>query len=70
MWSGEKETEEAGLTGNGELASSDIENAEVLSEYFASVFMGGQASGVCQDYETLGEGVGSRFCPTLTVEQF
>ena len=46
------------------------EKAEVLRECFASVFTGGQASCVCQDYEPLGEGVGSGFCPTLTVEQF
>ena len=52
------------MKGNGELASSDIEKAEVLSECFASVFMGGQASRVCQDHEPLGEGVGSGFCPT------
>ena len=31
--------------------------------------MGGQASHVCQDHEPLGEGVGSGFCPTVTVEQ-
>ena len=31
--------------------------------------MGGQASHVCQDQEPLGEGVGSGFCPTVTVEQ-
>ena len=35
---------------NGELASSDTEKAEVLNEYFASVFTGGQASHVCQDH--------------------
>ena len=57
------------MKGNGELASSDIEKAEVLSECFASVFTGGQASHVCQDLEPLGEGVGSGFCPTVTVEQ-
>ena len=57
------------MKGNGELASSDIEKDEVLSECFASVFMGGQASHVCQDHEPLGEGVGSGFCPTVTVEQ-
>ena len=33
------------------------------------VFTGGQASCVCQDHEPLGEGVGSGFCPTVTVEQ-
>ena len=57
------------MKGNGELASSDIEKAEVLSECFASVFTGGQASGVFQDHEPLGEGVGTGFCPTVTVEQ-
>ena len=45
------------------------EKAEVLSECCASVFMGGQASHVCQDHEPLGECVGSGFCPTVTVEQ-
>ena len=49
------------MKGNGELASSDIEKAEVLDECFASVFAGGQASHVCQDHEPLGEGVGSVF---------
>ena len=57
------------MKGNGELASSDTEKAEVLNECFASVFTGGQASHVCQDHETSGEGVGSSFCPTITVEQ-
>ena len=57
------------MKGNGELASSDIEKAEVLSECFASVFMGGQASGICQDHDPLGEGVGSGFCSTVMVEQ-
>ena len=57
------------MKGNGELASSDIEKAEVLSECFASVFMGDQASHVCQDHEFLGEDVGSSFCPTVIVEQ-
>ena len=56
------------MKGNRELASPDIEKAEVRSECSASVFMGGQASGVCQDHEPLGEGVGSGFCPTVTVE--
>ena len=55
--------------GNRELASSDIEKAEVLNECFDSIFTGGQASQVCQDHEPLGEGVGSTFCPTVTVEQ-
>ena len=50
------------MKGNGELASSDIEEAEVLSECLASVFTGGQASCVCQDHEPIGEGVRSGFC--------
>ena len=57
------------IKGNGELASSDIEKAEILNECFASDFMGGQASRVCQDREPPGEVVGSGFCPTVTVEQ-
>ena len=57
------------MKGNGELASSDIEKAEVLNECFASVFTSGQAFHVCQDPEPLGEAVGSSFCPTVTVKQ-
>jgi len=57
------------MIGNGELASSDIEIAEILNECFASISTGGQASHVCQDHEPLGEGVRSRFHPTVTVEQ-
>ena len=57
------------MKGNGELASSDIEKTEVLSECFASVFTGGQTSRVCQDHEPLGEGVRRGFCPTVMVEQ-
>ena len=45
------------------------EKTEVLSECFISVFTGGQASRVYQDYEPLGEGVGSGFCSILMVEQ-
>ena len=55
------------MKSNGELASSDIEKAEVLNECCASVFMSGQAFHVCQDHEPLGEGSG--FCPTVMVEQ-
>ncbi|KFV09259.1 hypothetical protein N339_03103, partial [Pterocles gutturalis] len=53
----------------GELASSDMEKAEVLSKCFASVFTGGRASHVCQDPEPLGEGERSGIPPTVTVEQ-
>ena len=57
------------MKGDGELASSGIEEADVLNECFASDFMGGQASRVCQDLEALREGERSGFCPTVTVEQ-
>ena len=57
------------MKGNGELASSDTEKAEVVSECFPSVFTDSQAFHVCQNHEPLGEGVGSGFCPTVTVEQ-
>ena len=57
------------MKGNGDLASSNIEKAEVLKECFASVFTGGWDSHVCQDQEPLGEGVRSGFCPVVTVEQ-
>ena len=57
------------MKGNGELASSDTEKAEVLSECFASVFTCGRAFCVCQDHEPLGEGVRRGFCPTVMVEQ-
>ncbi len=57
------------MKGNGELASSDREKAEVLNECFASVFTGSQAFCVCQHHEPLGEGVGSGFCPTVAMEQ-
>ena len=57
------------MRGNGELTSSHIQNTEVLNECFASVFMGGQASRVRLDHQPPGEGVGSGFCPTVTVEQ-
>lgn len=39
-----------------ELAFSNIEKAEVLKEFSALVFMGGQAPHVCQDLEPLGGG--------------
>ena len=53
----------------GELASSDMEKAEVLNKCFASVFTGGQVSYVCQYPEAPGEGERSRFHPTVTAEQ-
>ena len=56
------------VKGNRDLASSDIEQAEVLSECFASVFTG-QAPQVCQGSELLSMGAGSGFRPTVTAEQ-
>jgi len=53
-----------------ELASSDMEKAEVLSKCFTSVFTGGWAPPhVCPDPEALDVGERSGFCSTLTVEQ-
>ena len=54
---------------DGELASSDMEKAEVLIKCFAWVFTGEQAPYVCQYPEPLGVGERSRFHPTVTVEQ-
>ena len=55
---------------NGELASSDMEKAEVLNKCFASVFTGGQAPPhVCQDPEALCVDERSRPHPTVTAEQ-
>ena len=54
---------------DGELASSDMEKAEVLSKCFALVFTGGQALHVCQDPEPLGVGERNRSHPSVTVEQ-
>ena len=64
-----KESVPSLIKGSGELTSSEIEKAEVLSECFASVFTGDQASHVIKDPEPLGEGVGNGFHPTVTVEQ-
>ena len=46
-----------------------MEKAVELNKCFSSVFTGGQAPHVCQDPEVLGVGVGSSFCPTVTVER-
>ena len=63
-----KESSPPLIKGNGELASSNIGKAEVLSECFASVFNGGQTSHVYQDPDPLGEDVGSGFHSTEIVE--
>jgi len=51
---------------NGELASSDMEKAEVLKKCFALVLVGGPAPPhVCQDPEDLGMGEKSKFHPSV-----
>jgi len=58
------------INDDGELASSDMEKAEVLNKCFASVFTGGQAPPhVCQDPEALCVDERSRPHPTVTAEQ-
>lgn len=58
------------ISEGGELASSDMEKAEVFNECFALVFTGGQATPhVFQDPEPLDVHERSGFPPTVTVEQ-
>lgn len=52
-----------------ELASSDMEKAEVLSKCFASAFTGGQVSYVCQDPEPRGERERSGFTESSRLEE-
>ena len=56
------------INDDGELASSDMEKAEVLNKCFASVYTGGQAPHVCQNPEAPGEGERNGFHPTVEVE--
>ena len=54
------------MKGTGELASSDMEKAEVLKKCFALVLTGGPAPPhVCQDPEDLGVGERRGFHPTV-----
>lgn len=52
-----------------ELASSDMEKAEVLSKCFASAFTGGQVSYVCQDPESQGESERCGFTESSGLEE-
>ena len=54
---------------NGELASSDMEKAEVPNEFFASVVTSSQASFASCVTELLGGGQGSKTLPTVGAEQ-
>jgi len=49
------------MEGSGELASSDVGKAEVLSECFASVFTDGRACRARRDPEPAGGSERSRF---------
>ena len=57
------------MKGNGELASSDIEKAEYSMSALPQSSQVVRLPCACQDHEPLGEGVGSDFCPTVTVKQ-
>lgn len=47
-----------------------MENAEVLNEFLALVFIGSQASHAAQASEPLGIDQGSKISPTVKAEQF
>jgi len=59
------------LNGKGELATTDTEKPEVLSEFFASVFTGRQDSHIPEPHnsETLGQNYRSKLPSTVRVEQ-
>jgi len=52
----------------GELASSHMENAGVLNEFFASVFMVSQASNASHIPELLSKSLRSKIPPTVRAE--
>jgi len=54
------------LNGKGELTTIDMEKAEVLNEFFASVFTGSQDSHIP---EPQGGNWGSKLSPTVLAEQ-
>lgn len=54
---------------NRELASLDIDKAEVLSKFFASDFMASQASHTSQVPGILSKGQGRKIPPTVRAEQ-
>ena len=61
------------LNGNGELATTDMENAEVLNEFFASAFTSSQDSQILESYipesQPLCRNGGSKLPHTLRAEQ-
>ena len=52
----------------GELATTDMESAEVLNKLFASIFTGSQASHVSHIPEPLGDGWRKKILPTVAEE--
>ena len=54
---------------DGELVTTNVEEAEVLNNFFASVFTGSQDFHISQDSEPLGRGWGSRVPNTVNEEQ-
>ena len=55
---------------HGELVITDVEKAEVLSNFFASIYTSGQASHIPCVPRSLGRGWGSRVLPTVRTSRF